>query len=512
MQITYEVMDLLAEIAKSRGIMPTAKGLDELHRHVSLQQKALITHQSRFRCTRAGRRAGKSVALGYWLCGGWETRPGQHSLFVARTRGHARDILWDTLKDLNEQWHWGASTNEQRLEMTFPNGYTVRLRGCENVKQAEKMRGTFYWRVAIDECHLYPDHLLRHLWVKVIRPLLSDLLGECIFSGTPGYDLDGLWFTKSLDPEEFPEEAKKSGYDQWPTFCWDMRQNPYLPDPEGEMAAVLAENCWAPDNPDFQREWLGKWVRNAAEKCYDVFDALQNTYLEEDLDAPRLWSPGAPGLRTVIGVDVGWEDGCGFAVAQKRFDSPTIRIPEAHRECEMDDIAIAHFIKGLMRKYKTRWVYMDSKGNKNTCMSMRSLGVPAEPAVGGEKRPHIEYIRSLLKAGTLQAHAQDASELIDEWKFLPWGFKRSRDVDGNEYLHKAGHKEGFVDETADAAINSIIMFTQKYVERLEEAAPAPGTPEYTAHVERQERESVRSKAHRNERESGGRKRASRRRG
>lgn len=511
MKLTHDAMDVLAAIARMRGITPSPRNLDAFYAHLFSQQRALVTSPHRFKCTRAGRRAGKSVALAYWLAAGWETRPGQVSCYIARTRGHARDIIWDALKDLNDSWKWGAVTNEMRLEMRFPNGYQIWLRGAENVRQAEKLRGCFYWRVAIDEAHLYPDFLLRHLWFKVIRPLLADLMGECIFSGTPGYELDGLWFHRSLDPEEFPDEAEKGGFDQWPTFSWDMRVNPFLPDPEGEWRGVLEESGWTEDDPDFVREWRGQWVRNATQKCYDVFAAERNTYLEEDFDDWDDWVGGAPLLRTVIGVDIGWEDGCGFAVAQKRADGPGIRVREAFREVEMDDTDIARALKRLMRKYKTRFVFVDSKGNKNTCMSLRAFGVPAQPAVGGEKRPRIEYVRALLKSGNVRAHAQDAIDLIGDWQSLPWGYKRTVDVDGNQYMTKVGHKEGFVDECADAVMNALMMFSQQFIARLDKEPPKPGDDGYTEHVEQEERERLEARKRARDGERGGQKRKPRRR-
>lgn len=426
----------------------------------------------RWQCARAGRRAGKSHATAYWLTDGWQVRPGQICLFVARTRGHARDIIWDVLQELNEREGWGAKLLENpRLEMVFPNGYRIRLRGAETLKEVEKLRGPKYWRVVIDESHTFPDQLYRHLITKVVQPALTDLRGELILSGTPGYELSGMWFELSADPEDFPTEL--AGKEPWPTWSWDMRDNPFIPDPEAEMAEARRLNNWEEDHPDYLREWLGMWVRNTVEKVYaDVYDPERNTYLDVDYEREgALWRPGVEGLKTVISVDIGWEDGCGFSVCQKRIDSTVIRSPETYRTVGIDDHAIASECKRLMRKYKTRWVFVDSKGNKVTCMSLRAFGVPAEPAVGGEKRPNIQFVRSLLQQGNLVAHAQECADLIGDWQVLPWGYTKTRDADGNEFRHKSGHREGWIDECADALMKGAIMFSQRYQERIEEDPP-----------------------------------------
>lgn len=490
MQPYLDSGDIFAALAVDSGFVPDDPEFERMLEFLHPRQREFAAFKGRRRCARAGRRAGKSFAVAYWLSQSWKVRPGQISLFTARTIGHARDILWEVLKDMCRRWEWGdvdKMFNESRSECTFPNGYQIRLRGCENIKQAEKMRGPHYWRVAIDEAHTYPDQLLRHLIIKVIQPALADLSGELSLSGTPGYDLTGYWFEKSLDPELFPKEAEACNYAQWPTFHWDMRDNPHIPDAIGEMEAIKDENGWDDSNPDFVREWLGQWVKNATEKVYSYYDPMTCTYLDDDGQFdPLLWAPGTEGLRSVIGCDVGWEDGCGFAVVQKRYDSPIIRVVRSWSECELDDHAIARHLKSLMREFKTRWVYIDSKGNKITAMTMQSYGIPAEPAVGGEKRPRIEYVRALHNTGRLKAHAHKCVDLIGEWTSLPWGYTK-KTADDIVTMVKAGHREGWVDEAADATMNAVLMFSQKYQDRLVEP-PKRGTPEWEEAQALKERE------------------------
>lgn len=464
-------LELLAEFATASVGITDDPEVAKLFEHVSTRQRGLLTSLHRFRCARVGRRGGKSTSGAYWLCAGWRRRPGQVSLYIARTRGSARDILWEELKSLNRRWNWGATPNESRLELRFPNGYVVRLRGAENQAQAEKLRGPHYWRVLIDECHLYPDELLKLLVESIIRPALADLRGEMILAGTPSYVLAGYWFAKNLDPEEMPDEAAKleNRGKQWPTFHWDMLENPFLPNAQEEMEAVVAEmygGNW--NHPEFLREWRGKNVRDQSALIYPFYGP-RNAYMDGDFDE-KPWTPGALGLRTIIGVDVGYEDGCGFSVAQKHIHSKTIRSPLSYSRYGMKLHEVAAEIKRLQREWQTRWVYVDSSA-KQLIESLENFGILAVGGIGGEKRPRIEYTRALLQDGTLQLHAERCSDTIGEMSVLPWGIdKKTGQSDGK-------HREGFCDEGIDSLLIAALPLTQKYAE---EAKPIPeqGTEEH----------------------------------
>lgn len=464
--------DLLAEMACASGFVPPDPETEKLRQHLHEQQRALAACTARFKCGRAGRRAGKSIAACYWLTEGWRQRPGQVSLYVARTRGHARDILWEPLKALSRKWGWGAVPNESRLELVFPNGYKVILRGAENQREAEKFRGPFYWRVVIDEMHLYDEDLVKLMLDSIIRPALVDLRGECLLLGTPGYFLQGYWFQRSMDAEKMPEEAaKEENLDkQWPTYHWTMLANPFLPNAEEEMEEVLREQYGGDrTHPEFVREWLGEWVATDAVLVYP-FDGVRNTYIDGDFDE-ELWAPSASGLKSVIGVDIGWDDGCGFSVAQKRWDGPTIRMPRSYSEYGLDLHEIARHIKRLKREFDTRWVYVDASA-KGTIESLRNFGIQCERGIAGIKRPRIEYVRSALLAGTLQVHARGCQDLIGEWKTLPWELD-----DGGNVKPPGTHREGWVDECADSTLLSVLPLTQLWQERARDI-PEEGTEEY----------------------------------
>lgn len=481
--------------------MPTDPEARQLLEFAFEEQRGFITDEARRKCALCPRRAGKSYAVGLWLCIGWRFRPGQKSLFIARTIAHARDILWDVLKDLDRKWEWGCKFNEARSEMHFPNGYVIRLRGVGTLREAEKIRGGHYWRVAIDEAHLYEEALLQFLITSVVEPALVDLLGELCLTGTPGYVLAGFWFEKTAPRDEFPD-AKGA---PWPTHRWSMLDNPHLPDPEGELAQVLLEHGWTEDHPEVIREWKGRWVRDDGALVY-TYDPVRHSYLDGDgrFDE-RQWARNTQGLKSVIGVDTGWSDGNGFCVAQKRHDGPTIRIPVAFRCGEMTDHEIARTIKQLMHRFGTRHVFMDSSTILQE--SMHNYGVPARKAIKGEKRPRIEYVRSLQASDNVCIHAQDAADLAGEWQTLPWGYKLSKRLEatrggtrddesqGAQLGERIGHKEGFIDETADATLYAVLPLTQKFRAVLDEPEAKPGSPEWMEEQDRKARQRAENRPH-----------------
>ena len=74
------------------------------------KQQAFVLDTARRKCALAGRRAGKTWAVAIWLL--LDTRPGELSVFIARTTGHARRILWRTLRRVNDKYQLGESARE----------------------------------------------------------------------------------------------------------------------------------------------------------------------------------------------------------------------------------------------------------------------------------------------------------------------------------------------------------------------------------------------------------------
>lgn len=466
---TEDPLDLLVQVGAGFGVLLPDPQWGSMCEALHSKQRAFVVDPSKRKCALAGRRGGKSFGIIYWLIEHWRSFPGKTSLFIAQTRDHAREILWEDLKAVCRKWGLKVRYNETRLEARFENGHKVRLRGCENLKMAEKNRGPHYWRVCIDEAHIFPDALLRHLINRVIDPALMDLKGELALCGTPGYDEIGLWYEATCRGRTATEDTVTS----WSLHTWNCLDNTFI-DGAAYIEEKKCENNWSDDNPELIREYYGRWVKDPNALVYQ-FDPDRHLYWDAE------WELTPIGLKTVIGVDIGWSDGCGFTVAQKRAGAQKIRIPVSFSEVGLTDPKIAAVIKKLMRDFKTRNIFIDTKGNRITAETMRSYGIPAEPAPGdaaspNRKRPKIEYLRGLMSDDQLEMHPEHAMQLAGEMQTLPWELK-----DGV----KVGHKEGYIDECCDSAQSAVIGLSQTSIQA--EDKPAPGTPEHELALEKKAR-------------------------
>lgn len=115
-------------------------------------QLAAFQDVSILRVVDGGRRIGKSKLAAVMLLDTALRLPRARCLFLALTREDARDIVWQELIELNQDYALGGEPNLVRLEMTFPNGSRVTVGGAKDRQQAERRRGRFYRLVIIDEC------------------------------------------------------------------------------------------------------------------------------------------------------------------------------------------------------------------------------------------------------------------------------------------------------------------------------------------------------------------------
>src|SRR5688572_10836791 len=214
---------LLAELARRReeaearrqGQAKRLSFLDGLHP----KQLAFVKDPSRRKAALAGRRGGKSRGVGAWLVEGGESDPGGLSVYVARSKGNARLIIWPALEEMSASYNLGLRLREvdNQLMVYMPNGHRIWLAGAKDRSEVGKFRGPKYRRVAIDEAQEYGGYL-RELIVEVFEPALGDKMGELALTGTPSPVPAGMFY----------EVTTGDGGQKWPTHEWTVLDNPYL--------------------------------------------------------------------------------------------------------------------------------------------------------------------------------------------------------------------------------------------------------------------------------------------
>lgn len=96
--------------------------------------------------------------------------------YIAPTIKQAKNVSWDYLKQYTHCIP-DMKYNESELKCIFPNGAKIFLFGTEN---PNSLRGMRFQTVVFDEVGQMP----REIWDEVVRPALSDTLGDAIFIGT----------------------------------------------------------------------------------------------------------------------------------------------------------------------------------------------------------------------------------------------------------------------------------------------------------------------------------------
>lgn len=464
--------EALAQVGLLFGIKPLdpewASWCDFLHE----AQARVANDRSSNIAVLAGRRAGKTEGCIYWLAKDWRSYPGKKALYVASTIGSAREIIWDRLHDFDEKFGVGIEFNESRLEARFPNGYVVLVTGCENKKQANRVaRGKRFVKVVLDEVELFEDELLKYFIRSALKPTLMDFGGKLMLMGTPRQALMGFWYDVTGAPANDNADIAAL-QSRWSVHRFNARDNPYIEYPGGAeqyFRDQLAENGWANDDPEFIIEYEGRWVRDGNAFIY-TFSPAKNLYDEE-----AEWDVHGP-LRTVIGVDLGDRDGCGFAVWQKRYDSDELRCVEAYAAVNLEVDELAGEIRKLMRRYRSSDVRVDAKGHGATtiCKSLLNYGIPAEPAENNTRKlPLIRDLKAILRSGRGKLHPFRCRELIVELKGMVWNEERD------------SHQDGIPDEVIDASLWAVFELRKLAVVKPTKA-PKPTPDEWEALQEKLE--------------------------
>lgn len=180
---------------------------------------------------------------------------------------------WRDFKQLLQPVTRKVSEQEHRLELI--TGGTI---DCWSLDSADTARGRKYARVVIDEAAIVGNVL--DAWRNVIRPTLTDLIGDAWFLSTPK-GLNGFWvlYQQAQDPEQ-PD---------WAAWRSPTRDNPYISPVEiADAEGGLPERVFA-------QEYLAEFLTEGA----GVFRRVR------DCATATRQTAATPGHRYVFGVDWG---------------------------------------------------------------------------------------------------------------------------------------------------------------------------------------------------------------
>lgn len=281
-------------------------------------------------CTR---RAGKSDGgVHEWLAKAITT-PGWRGVYVNETKPEARKIVWRN--DMGQGWcdliakhgtvdgdgyRLGdvlATPNQTTLELNLSNGAQISLFGADDEQAINKLRGQ-----AKDE--IWPDEAqkMRHLRafiLQVASACVKDKRGRIKLTGTPSEDCAGYFYDVTPEPESGDKPLPG-----WEVHRWSVVDNPWFGDTAEERFArtageALAENGWDGTEPEYVREWLGRWVKSDARYVYPVHAA--------PVHIPLHYAPCRRIPNPINGDHAGWHE-----IHEALADLP--RAPRGHRPYE----------------------------------------------------------------------------------------------------------------------------------------------------------------------------------
>ncbi len=324
--------DIIAELGKRRpartSLESATTAAEALRSFYYPKQAAFYQSKAKLRATKKTRRAGATSGGCRELIARSIETPGHRATYVTSTRKEARERAWnnDTKSGLVDilrlygapQEHPSlevlliggvkAIIRDQAMVIEFSNGSQIDLFGADDERALRKQRGLakhVYW---IDEAQDF--RFIERFYDAVIIGSLTDYDGEAWFTGTPGRDCVGMFYDITKDDED--DGPRLPGWEVHtiavvdnPFFgrvtggttengmlVYTVTDNtskvtgPYLSFLEGEKAAIkvrwertagaaMRSKGWKGDEPDFVREWLGRWTREDARYVYPVHTVLQ---------------------------------------------------------------------------------------------------------------------------------------------------------------------------------------------------------------------------------------------
>lgn len=575
MKLSPRALALIVELAKRRpvaALVEDAADTEEcaarLRAWMYPKQAAFFArapkHQRRFRATTKTRRSGATAGgVREFLARAIE-QPGFRATYVTSTAKEARERAWENdtnsgfvqvLRQEGDQLKHRSleciklggvkiDIRDGDLKLEFSNDSMIELIGADTVGDHNKRRGVAKHVIWPDEAQDFP--LLLEFFDAVVIGSLTDYVGECWLTGTPGRDCAGMFYDVTKDPADGEEPLPNWDVhlisssdnpffgrvvledDRW--FVVDNvgeKTGPYHDEREAEAAAVevrwertvgdakRAKN-WNGTEPDFIREWCAKWVKTDARYVYPVHSVPRHRLLfapqrladnpfvgsHQRFDAHPRWYDHQAAVRDLpmpprgrkpytwmfgVAADFGFRpDPFALVVTAFCYELPDVYEMFSWKCTEVHSDDQAAYLRLLLEAVDPIVSFVGDAANKGAEFAVwqTRMNLPIEEANKQGKNMLEELLADDIRRE--RVHLRENSPLHLEMKhlvYLPTKPGRPREV------HKHRKVNGVVhgDHCADAmryGFNDLRHFLAK----IEPEKPPPGSAaEYAAVAERHER-------------------------
>lgn len=230
----------LVELEKGAGALPE---LPPFEPHKA--QKEIIDNAARFNVVTLGRRAGKTT-LGIRLLGDTALQ-GLPTAWLAPVYRSITEV-WREFTYYLDPVIRSMNTQERRIELY--TGGVIEFWSLD--LNPKRLRGRKYARVIIDEAASVVG--LRDSWHLIVRPTLTDYIGDCFMFSTPMGFNDYYLFHSMGESDDYPE---------WRSWRMSSYSNPYL-DPN-ELDAIRAST----PAKAFAQEYLAEFLETLSAGMFD---------------------------------------------------------------------------------------------------------------------------------------------------------------------------------------------------------------------------------------------------
>jgi len=373
------------------------------------QQIAFIEDKSTNKAAHCGRRAGKTHSICAYLC--LESLKTSNTLcvYLALTRKSAKILIWHELKEFDLKFSLGMTFNETDLIAYFPNRSRIIISGAETADEIEKLRGPKFKLVAIDEAGSFKPHISA-LIEEVLEATLMDQQGTMCVIGTPNAACVGYFHTKCTSP-----------LSDFSIHHWTALENPHIPHAKAYLEKKRAEKRWSEDNPIFQREYMGKWVRSEDSIVYRFKPGAN----EIDI------LPEGHDYQHILGIDYGFVDATAFVVATFAEDLPNVYLTYCYSRSGMIPSEIAEMTHNLNTHYNFVAIVADPGGGGKMIIEETNWRYHTAIRVA-EKTAKVDFIEHMnddLDTGKLKA-TPDMEPWKEEVLILQWDEDRKKEQDG----------------------------------------------------------------------------------
>lgn len=304
------------------------------------------------------------------------------------------EIFWDNLIAAADISKMPYKANNSKYLISFNNGTTVQLFGNSTKAEREKLRGTEFSLIIIDEAQ--SQNNLNYLLTDILGPIITGRDSTVILSGTGSLTGRGTW----VDLCESPA---------YQHFHYTMADNPSVP--STALEDILREKGWTPDNITYQREYLALHVIDTTRTIipkWHTIKALPDNFIADGC---------------YVGVDYGYEDYNAFVpiVWNREGKLYCLRSIKFNHASSEDIVNKAKELEEeLSKKYKVKPIFIADNSDQSISQSIFRKGINIHNAYKVDLKAQITDTKEYIVNGTIQFVEADTKEMIEEFKNLIW--------------------------------------------------------------------------------------------